>query len=215
MAKTKSHSRRKPKTPKSSGEAVVALDLMDVFVLRRIDGDPHTTEYCKAEFVWKDGDVYNDDANDKPYEHNCGATYSDGSPVFTVLFKMPLGVVNAPCSRVLNSSVSLEEIREGTIAWMWPTTRDLLSEEDKRFTPKKIMDGDTLRSFVDFVDAYGGEIFVKANTLPDHVHEEVENVLSDELRLWEKEEDRYGVEIDKLGTKAERAEKIRESRFPR
>ena len=211
--KTKKPAKPAKKSAKASkrnpGSVVVSSRLLeDVFVLRRIDGDPSSGELCMAEFVWKDGDVYNDDSNDTPYEHNCGKTYSDRSPVLDVPFRIPMGCALCPCSNVLNSNFSLDQIRDGCVAWLRPTSKDIM----KRPAPDKIMDGATLRDFSEFVGSLGGDVFVRANAGSEENRMMfLENFAMQEIVSWEAEPDRCGAEDPSLGTKAERGQAIRES----
>lgn len=100
-------------------------------------------------------EVWGDDWNDAPYEHNAGEPYEKFGPVCVAW----LGTMEAPCDGHLNSPWTVEEINRGEVPWLTsPSWRNGLCV--------KIWAGVTLAEFITLVRQDGGEVYLPAPTTP-------------------------------------------------
>jgi len=91
-------------------------------------------------------EMWADDWNDRPYEHNAGTPHD----AFKIAFDAEY---DEPCTDHCNSPWSVEAINRGEIAWL---RQSRYSSEKK--TP--IFAGCTLAQFVDLVSSEGGTVYL-------------------------------------------------------
>ena len=63
--------------------------------------------------------VWGDDWNDVPYEHNAGEPYADKEQSIEIIsFYSDLYDISLPCGNFINSPYSVEGINKGAIPWL-------------------------------------------------------------------------------------------------
>lgn len=95
----------------------------------------------------KPTEVWGDDWNDAPYEHNAGNPYMDKGEFVVVAWDAKLEEPGDICG---NSPYSVEHINHGTVPWL------------REWEPGgvKIWAGTTLEEFIRLVMRVGGRVFV-------------------------------------------------------
>ena len=105
-------------------------------------------------------DQWGDDWNDAPYEHNAGSPYhysdhdkKEGREPWEIVRVAWDGPFEAPCSEVLNSPFSVEQINKGAVPWLvrsrWNTDLPYVA----------ILAGETLPQFKDKIKMLGGKVY--------------------------------------------------------
>lgn len=95
-------------------------------------------------------EVWGDDWDDIPYEHNAGTPYGD-----TIELKFSNVNLFEPCYGHLNSPYSVKAINSGAVAWL--SNRDDIS----------IMAGDTVSEFIEKVLSAGDSVFIPIYEIPN------------------------------------------------
>lgn len=123
--------------------------------------------YVKGAFAYfasmPPGEVWGDDWNDVPYEHNAGTPYEHiwrGEEKTTIdVLKVAFdGWLETPADRAgLNSSYSVQSINAGTTPWLY-------GERYDGTPPVTIMAGATLAEFRAAVASVGGAVYLPAQT---------------------------------------------------
>jgi hypothetical protein len=112
--------------------------------------------YGRAFFCEKEpSEVWGDDWNDAPYEHNAGWPYD---PHVAVMYD---GDFDTPDTHMLNSSYSVEMINAKNVPW-------LKSNRYSSAPPFQIWAGATLAEFVDIVLSNGGTVYLPVEKDKDH-----------------------------------------------
>lgn len=107
------------------------------------DGSAYFTDKPLSE-------VWGDDWDDIPYEHNAGTPYGD-----TLELKFSHSNLYEPCWGHLNSPYSVKAINSGAVAWL--SDRDSIS----------IMAGDTVSEFIEKVLSAGDSVFIPVYEIPN------------------------------------------------
>lgn len=105
-------------------------------------------------------EIWGDDWNDAPYEHNAGEPYErDGQYCIKVAFDGPF---QTPASMANgNSQYSVQAINAGAVAWL---TNSQYRPSDKPLV--NIRAGVTIDEFVRLIQAGGGAAYLTAPTMP-------------------------------------------------
>jgi hypothetical protein len=120
----------------------------------RLGPPPANARLCYVDDPWAFfttadvGEVYGDDWDDAPYEHNAGEPYVDRWPTWVVAVET---VLATPRMGHLNSPYSVDEINAGAAPWFGP---DITGSPQVR-----IYAGCTYAAFLELIGASGGRVY--------------------------------------------------------
>ena len=107
--------------------------------------------YVRRDWAWfcdvEPTEMWGDDWDDAPYEHNACEPYADKHNCACVAWRAPL---DEPCEGCFNSSYSVEAINHGVVPWLREWQPDGV----------KIWAGTTLEEFIKLIASVGGTVYV-------------------------------------------------------